>query len=233
MKQVGLYFLFGISEDGSKPQVYVGEAENCYDRLLQHHKQKDFWNVAIAFTTKALLFTKAHVKFLESHAFQQLVEKKRYEVVNDIVPTQSYVPEPDMADLYDHFDTIKLLLTTLGYPAFDGLQRPEEKDLFYCQRKGFASKGEYTSEGFVVLSGSQMPKEVVKSVEGTTVPKVRRRLMEDAIVIDRGDHYVFNENHLFSSPSTAASVVMGRSANGWIEWKDKQGRTLHERKRRG
>lgn len=72
VKRVGLYFLFGESEDPSKSQVYVGEAENCYDRLLQHHKQKDFWNIAIAITTKSLLFTKAHVKFLEFHAYQQL-----------------------------------------------------------------------------------------------------------------------------------------------------------------
>ena len=30
----------------------------------------------------------------------------------------------------------------------------------------------------------------------------------------------------FSSPSTAAAVVLGRSANGRIEWKDAHGRTV-------
>jgi Domain of unknown function (DUF4357) len=33
---------------------------------------------------------------------------------------------------------------------------------------------------------------------------------------------------VFSSPSAAATVVLGRSANGRIEWKDAQGRTLKE-----
>ena len=31
---------------------------------------------------------------------------------------------------------------------------------------------------------------------------------------------------LFSSPSTAASVVMGRCANGLTEWKTKDGKIL-------
>ncbi|OYD07275.1 GIY-YIG nuclease family protein [Paludifilum halophilum] len=231
VKQVGIYFLFGKSEDRSKPQVYVGEAENCYDRLLQHHKKKDFWNAAVAVTTKAKQFTKTDVKFLESHAYRQLEEKKRYEVINHTVPTQPYVSEPDMADLYDHFDTIKVLLSTLGYPVFEDLKKPKEREIFYCERAGFVGKGQYTSEGFVVLSGTQMPKDTVKSVEGTRIPKVRQRLVEGAIVRDKGDHYLFTENHLFSSPSAAASVVLGRSANGWMEWKDKQERTLHELKR--
>ena len=36
----------------------------------------------------------------------------------------------------------------------------------------------------------------------------------------------------FSSPSAAASFVLGTSANGWMEWKDKSGRTLDELFRR-
>jgi hypothetical protein len=38
--------------------------------------------------------------------------------------------------------------------------------------------------------------------------------------------YRFTQDYSFSSPSTAAAVVLGRSANGRIEWKDAQGRTL-------
>jgi len=40
--------------------------------------------------------------------------------------------------------------------------------------------------------------------------------------------YRFTQDYSFSSPSTAAAVVLGRSANGRIEWKDAQGRTLKE-----
>ena len=42
---------------------------------------------------------------------------------------------------------------------------------------------------------------------------------------------VFTRDHLFASPSMAALALMGRSANGWLEWKAADGRTLDELKR--
>ena len=46
-----------------------------------------------------------------------------------------------------------------------------------------------------------------------------------------GSVLVFTRDHLFTSPSMAAMAVMGRSANGWIEWKAANGKTLDEVKR--
>jgi len=39
------------------------------------------------------------------------------------------------------------------------------------------------------------------------------------------------ENVSFPSPSTAAIMVLGRPANGWIEWKYEDGKSLDEVKR--
>lgn len=47
----------------------------------------------------------------------------------------------------------------------------------------------------------------------------------------QGDKVVFQRDHLFGSPSVAALALMGRTANGWFEWSDKDGRTLNELKR--
>jgi Domain of unknown function (DUF4357) len=41
----------------------------------------------------------------------------------------------------------------------------------------------------------------------------------------------FYPHHLFTSPSMAAVALMGRSANGWAEWKTPRGQTLDEVKR--
>ena len=62
LNSVGVYLLFGSEE--SKPQVYIGEAENCLTRLKQHNKSKDFWSHAVAFISKTHYFTKTHIKFL-------------------------------------------------------------------------------------------------------------------------------------------------------------------------
>lgn len=40
--------------------------------------------------------------------------------------------------------------------------------------------------------------------------------------------YVFSRGHAFGSPSTAAAVVLGRTANGRVEWKTAEGRTHKE-----
>ena len=45
---------------------------------------------------------------------------------------------------------------------------------------------------------------------------------------ERDGEYVFMQDSLFSSPSTAAAVVLGRMANGWVEWKDERGQTLND-----
>ena len=44
--------------------------------------------------------------------------------------------------------------------------------------------------------------------------------------LNQTEVYRFTQDYAFSSPSTAAAVVLGRSANGRIEWKDAHGRTL-------
>ena len=77
-----------------------------------------------------------------------------------------------------------------------------------------------TSEGIVVRKGSKIAISEVPSIPQTFHSK-REKLMNDGIVKD----FVFTKDYLFSSPSTAAAVVMGRSANGLIEWKRKDGST--------
>jgi hypothetical protein len=46
-----------------------------------------------------------------------------------------------------------------------------------------------------------------------------------------GETVVFDKDHLFNSPSMAAIALMARSANGWLEWKSKDGTTLDKLKR--
>ncbi|WP_255306983.1 DUF4357 domain-containing protein [Paraliobacillus sp. PM-2] len=43
---------------------------------------------------------------------------------------------------------------------------------------------------------------------------------------------MFDSDYIFNSPSAADAAVLGRRANGWREWKDEEGRTLNELKRK-
>ena len=83
----------------------------------------------------------------------------------------------------------------------------------------------------MVLKGSRGRIDNVASIQGTSNERLRQQLVNDGVMTPQNGLSVFTRDHLFSSPSTAAMALMGRSANGWVEWKSPQGKTLDEVKR--
>ncbi|MFD2200063.1 DUF4357 domain-containing protein [Shivajiella indica] len=53
-------------------------------------------------------------------------------------------------------------------------------------------------------------------------------LIDEGVLLNKGEYYEFSDDFIFSSPSTAAVIVMGRNANGLTEWKTKNGKTLKD-----
>ena len=232
LKNVGVYFLIGSSDEDSKPMLYVGEAEECLIRLKQQNKQKDFWNIAITIISKTQYFTKTHIKFLESYCYEEANKAGRYKIENPTIPSMPFVSESMVADLLDNFDTIRILVATLGYPIFDQIKKPQKKDILYCKGKAAKAEGEYTEDGLIVFAGSTCNLQETKSA-GPYVKNWREQLVEDGVLQKDDNIYKFTQDHIFSSPSTAAAVVLGRRANGWTEWKYKDGKTLDEITRQG
>jgi hypothetical protein len=142
---------------------------------------------------------------------------------------------PLEADCHEIHETAATLLATLGQPIFEPLTKADtaasKTELFYCKGSGADGVGEYTSEGFVVLKGSRGRIDNVASIQGTSNERLRQQLVSDGVMTPQNGLSVFTRDHLFLSPSTAAMALMGRSANGWVEWKSPQGKTLDEVKR--
>ncbi len=88
LKNTGLYFLFNKSDNNSS--VYIGEAENVFDRLLQHMSE-DTWNEALVFVKKDNNLNKAHVKHLENYFYGLAILADRYSIKNSIIPTKSSI----------------------------------------------------------------------------------------------------------------------------------------------
>lgn len=232
LSNVGVYFLVGETSAGL-PQVYVGEAEDCATRLRQHNKAKDWWTSALVCVSKTQDFTKAHVKYLEWFCHQSVLEVGRYRAENNTVPTKSFVPEPVVADLMDHFETMKTLVSTLGHPFFDKVQVAAVSDRFVCKGKKALAYGDYADDGMVVYAGGVANRTFTASTPSSIVT-LRDGLIEGGILVPETDETLrFAKDHLFSSPSTAACIVLARSANGWTEWKHPDGRTLDDVKRKG
>jgi hypothetical protein len=230
LSQVGVYFLLGETAEGEKPLVYVGEAEDCVLRLKQQNKAKDFWTNAIVIVSKTRYFTKTHVKFLEWFCHEEVKKASRYRLENPTTPPRPFVSESVESDLHDNFDTLKVLVATLGYPLFDEIKAPDTSELLYCRGKSVEARGEYTEDGFVVLGGSTAQLKEAPSASGW-VQGIRNNLVDNGVFEISDGVYRFTASFVFSAPSAAAAAVLGKNANGWLEWKYKDGRTLDEVKR--
>jgi hypothetical protein len=226
---VGVYFLFGETDNGSGQQVYIGEAEDCGSRLREHHRKKDFWNIAVCVVSRTGSFTKAHCKWLEWHAIDRATIANRYQLANGNSGSRPTLPEWMEADAIEVFDTADVLLSTLGYPIFEPAVhgRVDEEKVFVCKRAGAEARGIYNEDGFVVLAGSIARDEVMQSAR-EVIESVRTELLAAGTLERTKAGLVFKANHAFPSPSAAASFVSGSSVNGWVEWRNSKGQTLDE-----
>lgn len=230
LTSTGVYLLFGKDEEG-KDQVYIGEAESILKRLNQQLNSKDFWNEAIVFISKDENLNKAHIKYLENRLHDIAKAANRYKVDNTIVPTQSSISESDRAEMEEFIEYIKMLVNTLGHKVFEEKRefKPKQKqEIFYIKAaRGADAQGEPTSDGFVVFKHSKAAGTIVNSMTSSFVT-LRQKLIDQNVLINKGEYFEFTEDYIFSSPSTAAVMVMGRNANGLSEWKQKDGKTLKE-----
>jgi hypothetical protein len=239
--QVAVYFLVGESgddaDDGAEQKVYIGQTGDLPVRLVAHNKQKEFWERVLILVSRTNSLTQTHGVFLEWYCLQAARNAGRYSVENGNSGSKPHAPAPLEADCLEIFDTGRVLLATLGYPIFDSVAKASaalaSDDVFYCKASGANGRGEYTQEGFVVLKGSVGRRENVPSILGTPGEQLRNRLLQSGVMRVVGDTVVFEKDHLFRSPSMAALSLMGRTSNGWIDWKTKGGKTLDAVKRQG
>ena len=230
LRSTGVYLLFGKDDEG-KDQVYIGEAESVLKRLNQQLTSKDFWNEAIVFISKDQNLNKAHIKYLENRLHEIAKNANRYRIDNFIIPTQSSISESETAEMEEFIEYIKMLVNTLGHKVFDEKRefKPKQKEEFFYIKaaRGAEGVGEPTSDGFVVFKGSKASKSTVPSLTSSFIT-LRQKLIDEKVLINNGEVLEFPEDYIFSSPSTAAVMILGRNANGLTEWKLKNGKTLKE-----
>jgi hypothetical protein len=235
--QVAVYFLFSEARDGAEARVYIGQTGDLRARLSTHNTKKDFWERALVLISKTNSLTQTHALFLEWYCLQAARKAGRYIDENGNSGTKPHTPAPLEADCLEIFETGSTLLATLGYPVFDPIAKssdlPDGDEFFFCKASGTDCRGMYTPEGFIVLKGSVGRRANVPSIVGTSDERFRQRLIDSGVMRENGDTVVFEKDHVFASPSMALIALLGRTANGWREWKNEEGRTLDEVKRSG
>lgn len=228
---VGVYLLTGVDPLSGGPAVYIGEAESIQARLKQH-VDKDFWNHVVYFTSKDENLTKSHIRYLEGRLIELAKLAGRASLTNSQAST-SKLPESDIADMEIFLEKIEQLLPALGVevlvPIASLPKSTEEARLLFCEISGLKARGHLTPNGIVVLAQSEAATALRPSAKDYPwVVNARAQLANDGVLLPADGHLVFAKDHEFSSPSAAAAVIHGGTANGRTAWKDASGKTLKQ-----
>lgn len=231
--QAGVYFLFCKEDDGSD-SVYIGEAENVKDRLVQHlrdyqsEKEKYYWSTAVVFIGRDL--NKALIRYLENRFVEIARASKRYLVLTKNTYRNTVMKESQVAVMEEFVDNVKILINALGYKVLEPFAQKDsstttvDDELLYITSGSVNATGKVTAEGFVIFAGATLnEKTSVKSLS-VGMQKQRQKLLDSSKV----DDLVTTEDILFSSSSAAADFILGYSVSGPRTWKNKEGKTLKE-----
>lgn len=230
----GVYFLFCKEDDGDD-SVYIGEAENIKERLVQHirdyqsGKEKYYWNTAVFFTGRDL--NKALIRYLEHRLVEIARTSNRYIVLTRNTYKNTVMKESQVSAMEEFIENIKILINALGYKVLEPLAvkpisgvAPEVSEEYFLSQGNASAIGVVTSEGFVVYKGAVINEKISEKSVGAGNVKLREKHIAEKHVVDNKT----TEDILFNSSSAAAVFVLGYSVSGPMTWKTKDGKTLKE-----
>lgn len=237
--RTGIYILLG---DDPKSvgglMAYVGEGDDVGKRLYQHARAetqggKDFWDRAVIITSKDANLTKAHARYLESRLIALGLQARRAKLTNSTAPEPILLPEADASDMESFIDQARIVLPVLGVnifraatvgparPVDDTTEEPVDWPTFELRLKkdGIVATAQEIDGEFTILDGSTARLKWT-GAGGHNYRSLREKLENDGTLVPSVDgvNMRFTHNQVFASPSAAAAVVTGRSANGRNEW---------------
>ncbi|WP_308161675.1 GIY-YIG nuclease family protein [Mycolicibacterium goodii] len=237
--RTGIYILLGDDPNSLGGQMaYIGEGDDVSKPLYQHARSedqngKDFWDRAIVLTSKDANLTKAHARYLESRFIALALQAGRARLTNGTTPPPIVLPEADVSDMEYFIEQAKIVLPVLGVNVFRSPRASSntpnstapdartDSPLFEMNLKksGITATAQEVDGEFTVLEGSGA-RLAWTGVEGHSYTGLRAKLEQDGTLVPTPDGSAmrFSRDHVFASPSAAAAIVAGRSANGRTEW---------------
>lgn len=233
--RTGVYLLLGDDPDEvGGVRCYIGEADDVGNRLRSHHRDKDFWDRFVVVTSKDANLTKAHGRYLEARLVTLASEAARVALENGTTPPPPPLPEADVSDMEYFVRQLQIVLPVLGVNAIRVRDRtaidhgtPSASPVFrLTHRSGVDARAQQVDGEFRLLSGSVVAPAVRQSDRhspSTARAYAAYRALHDKYVAD-GSIVVANglgrvtRDIVFSSPSTAGAITLGRSCNGRDAW---------------
>ena len=214
---IGVYFLFSEKTVIGIEKVYIGESEKLYTRLLKHANNKVDWITSVAFCGADL--NKAIIRYIEKELFAA-VKSNGHNATIKQAATSVAISESDILFAENFIEEIRMFLGVFGYVALRTAEK--ESEVYFCKAKDADSTGFLSTNGFTVQKGSRIASKTAPAFTHSNYSIIREALEQGGIIKD----CVFQRDYGFSSPSAAASVILGNSSNGRVVWKTAEGTNL-------
>lgn len=221
----GIYYLISENDENKIAQIYIGQTRNGVVRLDDHNRSKNFWNKAIMFLADSKTFSLDMISGLEAYTIKKAAESKRYRVENTVNPKYE-IDEYDLPLIEEVYEEIKFIMATQGYKMENSKSALSGSNILHTTRNGIQAYGVYDGEKFEVLESSEI--DMSRRCHSDNVEKQRQTAVQNGNISAVDGKYILNVSISFTSPSSAAMFVLGGSTNGWVEWKNKEGKTLDE-----
>ncbi|MEB3061713.1 GIY-YIG nuclease family protein [[Mycobacterium] zoologicum] len=241
-QRTGAYILLGDDEAAvGNTRCYIGEADIVAERLRYHQREKDFWDRVVVITSKDANLTKAHGRYLESRLIALATRAGRVTLENGTAPALPALPEADASDMDYFVSQLQIVLPVLGVnairvpvakPVAPAASPAAESPIFRLRhaKLGVDAQAQQIDGEFTVLPGSLVVGawHGVGKADSTMKAYASYRAQHEqliangAIAVD-GAIGRITRSVVFTSPSTAGAVALGRSCNGRREWISSEG----------
>jgi hypothetical protein len=172
------------------------------------------------------------VRYLEAKAVKAGREARRFTLTNKNDGfTTAYTPKPLQADCDEFFETVSVLTATLGFPVLRPMQtrkHTEPTRILHMRGLTDTTSGTYSTDGLTVFAGTVVINRELGARPYERIEAQRMALEADGVLAREGDRLVFIQDYVFGSPSGAACVILGRSSNGWDNWRDASNQSLDQ-----
>ncbi|MFA7327091.1 MAG: GIY-YIG nuclease family protein [Candidatus Kapaibacterium sp.] len=232
----GVYFLIGNNEENPDDKmVYIGEANNISERLVQHFRDdsKAFFETIIAFSSKDENLTVSHTKHLELKLIEDLLKSTEYRVVNTKGGNRVSLSKMVKDEMDTFLEKLRIIIPTLGFDLFGNnesikvISKDKKSSKLYLEVSNIKAESELTSNGLLVKQGSNFKSKETSSLSGS-YSNLRKTLTDKGVIQKKDGIHIFTEDYEFTSPSQAAAIILGYSINGRTAWKNNSGETLKE-----
>ena len=239
-KSNGVYLLLGNDPESiENTWCYIGKTENFVERLRDHDKKKDKWEKVVLIASLQRSFNEGHWGYLESRLVEIAQKAERCSMPdNKQTPRPRRLSEAQQASAESFLENAKMILPILGINVLrsaetatqpqSAVAEASRSPIFHLRRQkdGIDASMQLIDGEFFVLKGSttvaawKVTKAGAKSTASSysALASRHQKLINDGSIHIEDGHGVLTRDIPFSSPSGAAAVILGTSANGRTRW---------------